>query len=268
MAVPAGGSIDTDGNYLAPAQQGVYHVSATTASGNRALATVRVGPPDGFIVTPEISVQEAGTYSVKVRIKASNGNTSESLFSGDLQAGLVYPEIGFSEDQIKRDLGVDGPYTISQVILERLTEDDLLSCDQKDALGSTGAYSISEAEKPWLEIGDIQEILAEDTNSNGLIEVLIVSIPVQVVASGNYSVGAALVSTDGIELDYVQESRTWTPGSHTVSLAFDGKRIRASGKNGPYSIKGFAVRGAVEREKDFNGAIQGYDFTQFENPVQ
>lgn len=55
-----GGTINSNGLYTAPLQQGQYHVMAQTSNGNLADTAVNVGPPDGFVLKPEIDIQEAG----------------------------------------------------------------------------------------------------------------------------------------------------------------------------------------------------------------
>jgi hypothetical protein len=262
---PAGGTITSSGLYTAPLQQGQYHVLAQTSQGHIAMATVTVGPPDGFILSPEIDVLLAGTYQVQVRLKASNGQTTRSIFSGDLPLGVSSPNVVFSQDKIKKDLGVDGPYSVDQVVLSQLVTDELLKVDNKEALGMTGNYPIAEADIPWILIGTIQSIVAEDSNGNGLIDTFHVPISVDVIFDGDYPITATLTCGNGSEIASTQLLPRLLKGKNVITLSFDGRQIYQSGQEGPYGIGNFSVSGPVTRSQSFPGAFAGYSRIQFEH---
>lgn len=260
-----GGTIDANGLYTAPLQQGQYHVIAQTSSGNLASVTVMVGPPDGFTVAPEVNIQEAGTYEIKLRLKASNGKTTESLTSGDYPAGIATPTITFSQGQLRTDLGVDGPYTFDQVVLNQLLDGELLEVDRKDALGVSGPYAIAEGDKPWISIGAIQNVIAEDSNGNGLIDTLKVQVSVDVICDGTYFIGSGLVAADGAEVGRYHADLLLKRGTNTITLVFDGKQLYASGKEGPYGLAALTVAGSVTQSVDLPGVVTGYTLNQFEH---
>jgi hypothetical protein len=260
-----GGTIDANGLYTAPLQQGQYHVVVQTSQGNLATIPLLVGPPDGFTVAPEVNIQVAGTYEIKLRLKSLSGKTTESLVSGDYPAGAVNPEITFSQGQLKTDLGEDGPYALDQVMLNQLVDGELLEVDRKYGIGYTGPYLIAEGDKPWISIGDIEQIIAEDSNSNGLIDKLKVQFTVNVICDGTYTIGGGLVSEDGSEVDSAQAEVMLTRGPNVVTIPFDGKRIYSCGKWGSYGIKGLTVTGPVMTTQDFPAAITGFSLDQFEH---
>lgn len=260
-----GGTIDTNGLYTAPLQQGQYHVIAKTSQGNLATIPLLVGPPDGFTVAPEVNIQVAGIYEIKLRLKSPSGKTTESLISGDYPIGTINPGITFSQGQLKTDLGEDGPYAIDQVVLNQLVDGELLEVDRKIGIGYTGPYVIVEGDKPWISIGDVEQVIAEDSNSNGLIDTLKVQFTVNVICDGMYTIGGGLVSEDGAEVDSTQAEILLTRGPNVITIPFDGKRIYSCGKSGSYGIKGLTVTGPVMTSRDYPAAITGFSLDQFEH---
>jgi len=260
-----GGTIDAYGLYTAPLQQGQYHIIAQTSSGDLTTVPVMVGPPNGFTITPEINVLTTGTYEIRLRLKASNGKTTESLTTGDYAVGIANPVITFSQGQLKTDLVVDGPYSIDRVVLNQLLDGELLEVGRKEALGATGPYAISEGDKPWISIGAIQGVSAEDSNGNGLIDTLKIQINVDVICDGFYSIGSGLVSSEGLEVGRYQADLLLKRGTNNILLAFDGRQIYAAGKEGPYGLSSLTVSGAVTQSVDQPGVVTGYTLNQFEH---
>jgi hypothetical protein len=260
-----GGSIDGNGLYTAPLQQGQYHIIAQTSAGNLTTVPVIVGPPDGLTVSPEVNILVAGTYEIRLRLKASNGNTTESLSLGDYPAGIANPVITFSQGKLKTDLGVDGPYTLDQVLVSQLLDGELLEVDRKEGLGISGPYSIAEGDRPWISIGNVQSVLAEDSNGNGLIDTLKVQIIVEVICDGTYSIGSGLVEPGGLEVGRTRMDLQLKRGTNTITLGFDGKRIYSTGKEGPYGLAGLTVSGPVTRSVDLPGIVAGFTLNQFEH---
>lgn len=158
-----------------------------------------------------------------MRLKGANDHVTHSAFSGEFAVGVAQPEVAFSHNELlKHELGVDGPYTIDQVVLSQYKGDEFLEVDRKTALGVTGSYSITEADKPWISIGSILGVIGEDTNANGLIDVLKVQIQVDVICDGTYSLGGGLSSVEGGEIDSVQSDFQLTRGTNTITLSFIG----------------------------------------------
>jgi hypothetical protein len=132
-------------------------------------------------------------------------------------------------------------------------------------VGLTGPYAIAEGDQSWISIGAIQGITAEDLNGNGLIDTLKVQINVGVICDGTYSIGCGLASPGGGEIDHFQKDLLLKRGTNTLTLAFDGKRIHAAGKEGPYGLAGFMVAGPVTKSVNIPSAVTGYTVSQFEH---
>lgn len=135
--------------------------------------------------------------------------------------------------------------------------------DVRENLGPTEGFSIEESAKAWIRIGEIADIRGQGQDATGLLESLLVTIPVELVTDGNYRIKAALTSEDGTEIDTYSEAQARTRGTHTIALTFDGRKIHAQGGAGPLSITEFTVEGPVTRSRDFLGTIKGYDFRMF-----
>jgi pimeloyl-ACP methyl ester carboxylesterase len=103
------------------------------------------------------------------------------------------------------------------------------------------AFSREDATLLTVRPNDIQRTApaseqATDTNSNGLFEVLNVTVPLQVQRANSYEVLATLRTQSGVDIAQQRVSTNWAIGAQTLTLAFDGQTIRTSGLDGPYSI--------------------------------
>jgi hypothetical protein len=258
-----GASIGPGGDYVAPNRQGIYHVSAATAGGSTAQATVIVGPPDALVVAPEIEVRQNRIYQVKVRLRASNGRTIDSHWVGELKEGIAYPEVSFLAGSFRQVVEVDGPYAIDQIIVAGYVGDEVVEFDRRENVGFTVPFSLSESWKDWITIGEISDIRGVDQSGSGLIDKLAVTVSVEVLVEGDYRIRASLANSAGKVIDSFGDTQTWKRGTHALSLTFDGRKIRASGVSGPLSITDLTLEGTVTRSKEFPNSIQGYDFRMF-----
>jgi len=77
---------------------------------------------------------------------------------------------------------------------------------------------------------------AEDADSNGLYEYLVVQMGLDVTQAGDYSLAAVLEGTGDQYIDHAITDVTLGAGSQVVTLRFDGDAIRGSGLDGPYTV--------------------------------
>ncbi|HEY3275921.1 MAG TPA: hypothetical protein VGJ94_04820 [Syntrophorhabdaceae bacterium] len=108
-----------------------------------------------------------------------------------------------------------------------------------------------------------------DTNGNGLYDTLTVQATVQVVADGQYSSIGTLSDPSGTVVANAATISQVTAGTRTISLVFDGKTIRRSGKDGPYTLARFAIydvghNGLVVDERTDVYTTAGYHSYDFE----
>ncbi len=78
---------------------------------------------------------------------------------------------------------------------------------------------------------------ALDTNDDGLFESLKVDLDVEVLFSGTFNLNGRLVDDASELIDWASSgSLSLNVGVHTVTLEFDGTKIRNNGVHGPYTL--------------------------------
>lgn len=266
---PVGGSIDAMGLYTAPLAQGIYHVQAATADGRNAVVQVTVGFMEAVVIAPDIQILEAGTYVVTVRLKASNGQEAEASTQADLIVGNAAPEVRFNALDLKNQLAVDGPYTISLIRVDHMLPDDRVpAAEERVDLGTIQVPLMAQAPRPWVDFTGPVSTMAQDLNGNGLIDRLVVTVGVNVVQEGDYTYAASLVDAQGRELDFTPSNVAHLrAGAGSVTLTFDGAEIAKANVDGPFGIRNLILSGPAIGKADFPGAITGYLASQFEGYV-
>lgn len=75
-----------------------------------------------------------------------------------------------------------------------------------------------------------------DPDGDGLIDTLLVEVPVSVVGAGDYRLAAQLVGPAGDVVAVAGTTTTLDASPGTVTLEFDGREVYDSGVDGPYSV--------------------------------
>jgi len=120
-------------------------------------------------------------------------------------------------------------------------------------------------------VGVISES-ANDTNGNGLYDNLTLEINVQVNTEGDYTVIGRLEDSIETLIANASSSPHLLPGSQNVSLVFDGRTIRNSGRNGPYNLAQITIhdlnqQGLIADTKTNIYSTAPYNFYDFEGPI-
>ncbi|MBI3448824.1 MAG: alpha/beta hydrolase [Acidobacteria bacterium] len=141
------------------------------------------------------------------------------------------------------DSGIDGPYTLSELTLIG-DKEDLTIEKRSGSLATSLNYHFYDFEGASLAFGDGAEH-AEDLNSNGLFDTLIVDL--QVTANpgyqGNYVLSASLKGLDGHAIAvFPATAQAIVVGTNAVRMTFSGQAIGSAGRNGPYRIADFSLQ--------------------------
>jgi hypothetical protein len=262
----AGGTIANDGTYTAPLQAGIYHVRVSNGNGEFAVQEVIVTLVDAIVISPKVEILEEGDYTVSVSLQASNAKRTIRKINLHFAVGIQEPELTFKAGALKTDLGVDGPYGVMDVRIEKFTPDDLVPADTPMDLGLTAAYRLDRLQRPWISFGGDVSVQALDLNGNGLADQLRVSFVATLVSMGSYQWKAALVDADGLVIAHAYAGPAQlVAGPNTLQLIFDGAAINAHGKDGPYFLRNVVLEGPVlDGSGDWSGAILGFTASQFE----
>ena len=90
------------------------------------------------------------------------------------------------------------PFSDQEV--EALDQEDGYSMTRSETLGTTQAYPLSTFARPWIQILDEFSSVGEDTNGNGLADLLRITVNVDVIAAGPYRLAARLLDGSGREV--------------------------------------------------------------------
>jgi hypothetical protein len=131
------GSISKDGKFTAPAINGQVVVTYQD-QGRTATAYFTVTRGKGLSILPDVAIVDPGTYDLQVTLTSASGNTTTAT-AGFVatEPGNQSPEVWFSAGQLLADLGEDGPYVVSQVVLILEENDDTKVMATAQNLGQT-----------------------------------------------------------------------------------------------------------------------------------
>jgi hypothetical protein len=188
-------------------------------------------------IDTKVQVFKPGQYILQAWLQDTAGKdivfTTRTL---DLLLGQQSVVLLFDGAEINAH-GVNGPYSLIYI----LARDDKGIVDSERKVYQTQFYNSSDFEKLEDSLlarvtGNFQDY-GNDLNGNSRFDELVVNVEVVAKEPGNVVVDAKLRSPDGMYLgtstNYINLPSS-TPG--WVKLAFDGKQIFASGKNGPYLL--------------------------------
>jgi hypothetical protein len=218
-----------------------------------------------------VDISTAGKYRFSLNMQGSNGisKTIKTIQQFNQGTGQVVT-IDFSKEDIF-EIGVDGPYNISEATIE-LFEDEDSEWHIEDKVQNkwkTQAYSLNNFEKGGITLTGITSDIGIDTNNNGLFDILRVDIGVELLVGGSYQWSARIVDFNNKEIDFAGNSGLLNVGINFISLSFDGRKIGDNGVNGPYFVKGFLVFGSNNSliAQDVS-TTKSYNFTEFEHSIK
>jgi hypothetical protein len=198
------------------------------------------GAFEALNVSVPVTSPTGGTYRLAARLRGSAGEPVTTTGAvATLPVGTTPIMLRFAGQDIFRS-GVDGPYTVADVVLS--DADDLTILDEAATLATTATYQSGDFEHDPVEIDEHAfSDTAEDTTGDGLFDRLLVTGQVRVDAAGTYAINARLLADNGAELVEAQQTTTLSASSNTFTLDFDWDGIRAAGIDGPYVVADLSI---------------------------
>lgn len=237
---------------------------------------------------PLSTVLTSGTYTIDAALLASNGKSMRTtggvvqLAPGDRTA-----TIEFDAKELRDTLGVDGPYTISDVRFLWSPETDAVQpgthlIQRFESLGQTRPYLLSALDRPYVTLVRYLGDRGIDTNGNGLFDQLEVKFVVNSALEQDFNWNALLVPVAGLPADGQPTLATATGhlivGDNTLTLTFPVGSYGVNKVPGPFKITNltldpvfgwpapYNLKGA-DRLTDFPtafGPTTAYRYFQFE----
>lgn len=182
-----------------------------------------------------IAVGIAGSYSVGVDLKDSNGNYITSISNSfNFSSGVNTFTLNLEGNPIYSS-GINGPYQISAFVSG---QGRYL---QNQNLFQTPAFNYTDFEMT-LGFTGVNSATGIDTNANGKFETLRITTSLKMPSSSsNSQVGASLIDSNGKVIESVSGYYNLVAGINNISFNFDGIKINNNGVDGPYRIGNVSV---------------------------
>lgn len=190
-------------------------------------------------IETELNVNEPGNYQLTGWLQSGSGlaqDIGHGVAIVNLSPGPQRVALNFNATNIYQHK-LDGPYRLGYLLV---TNDDHAIVDSSSKTYDTGWYRYNDFKAPPPPLAQLSVEFTDsgnDLDGNGKYDNLTVQVGVKAAATGNIVIQALLKSMDGTVIDTktnFAHIETGVPG--TVELIFDGRKIFASGKNGPYTL--------------------------------
>ncbi|MBW2663014.1 MAG: hypothetical protein JRD93_13715 [Deltaproteobacteria bacterium] len=178
---------------------------------------------------------------------------------------ILYPgthllSLDFDGQSIRKS-GVNGPYKVSIVI----NDDEGMDVDDALVAYNTAAYSYADFEQRDAYFAGTYSDDGVDSNANGTFDTLRIVVPLQVKTPKSYTVEGGLYDSLGNAIEIVSKSMELSEGSKSITLDFDGKKIRRNRVDGSYFLKYLSLSGSPQIDFELEAhTTKAYFVTEFE----
>lgn len=186
-----------------------------------------------------------GEYQFRATLRGSNDNTILAGVTIErFSTGPGNIAIEFSADDIREIIEVDGPYTIEELEIIKLTEDDAALVFANGEEIETDAFVLEDLCRVALEIGNPadstigESLVVERVIVDGFIESLTLTIPIFVPTYGTFTTSFKLLGEDGSEAAIFADSQLLNEGANDVVFSLPGGAIVG---DGPYTLTALLV---------------------------
>ena len=237
--------------------------------GDRGSDTDGDGLFNELILEVGVDVTEDGEYRVTGVLVDNTGNPIEQAsVEATLAAGDHTFFLSFDGFRIFQNR-VDGPFTLEQLSLVELTEDNSIIVDFLSAAHTTAAFNFRDFQRSAIFLTGSSTDFGTDTDANGLFDLLTVQVEVDLLEADFYQWSANLVDVNGTVIDFAGNAASLIAGIGIIDLTFDGVKIGENGLDGPYIVRDllmFGRKGANIVASEI-ATTQAYNFTDFEGAV-
>jgi PKD repeat protein len=184
----------------------------------------------------------------------------------------TYADIGTQTTQLNFDglsiglAGKDGPYTLRYLALQDGRDSPI---DFVLDAYTTAAYNHTEFRRTDAAFGDMFSDHGLDTNGDGLLEFLLVEVPIDVTVGGNYTLAGYLYDLDSNEVLCGTSGCYLEAGLQSMAISFDGPGIFTHGLDGPYELRYVLLYDESGSLTDILGSpytTSSYNYTDFQRP--
>lgn len=218
------------------------------------------GKAENLGLDVQVNVSLGGSYRIFVKIVDPAGNITAAERTVVLNPGLQAVTLPF-DGNLLRERRVNGPFEVERLILYGAT-----AVEERANVHTTQPYAHADFDAAASVIrGNISE-LGTDSNGNTLLDALEFGVDILVAASNQVTLDGFLHAADGTPISYLKSTQSLAAGAHRMTLVADGRTIRKSKAQGPYTLRSLSLFEGEERA-DFVLAAhqsQNYALTDFE----
>src|SRR5207302_537942 len=186
---------------------------------------------DFLLVNASVQITAPGNFTVSGTLHDANSTLQiYNLTSAGLPAGPANLTIWFDGRPINQS-GIDGPYTVDLVLFN----EDFSLLDF--GTHTTQPYSHLDFDPVPAFMTPPHPDSGQDTNANGLFDLLNVDVQVQVNVPANYSASAFLHDASFTLTLFTFASVFLPIGPGSIRVSFPGGPINQSGIDGPYTVE-------------------------------
>ncbi|MEE9181433.1 MAG: hypothetical protein V3U33_02525, partial [candidate division NC10 bacterium] len=215
-----------------------------------------------LVVDATVWVEEAGDFILQAYLSDPSFQLFVSTYNFTfLDVGVHAVSLRFDGISINIS-GVDGPY-IAEFYLYNASAYEFLDNDTH----TTAAYSHLEFEGPPALLAPPHSDRGLDTDGDGLFNYLVVDVAVDVADAGTVRLEVYLYDSTFTLFLMTSNVTSLEVGLQTVSFWFDGARINASERDGPYTVDLYLYDYDTFRFLDFDShTTAAYASDRFEGP--
>src|SRR6266566_1794461 len=185
---------------------------------------------DFLLVNASVQITAPGNFTVSGTLHKANSTLQiHNLTSAGLPVGPANLTIWFDGGPINQS-GIDGPYTVDLILVNE--NFSLLDFGTH----TTQAYSHLDFDPMPAFMTPPHPDSGQDTNGNGLFDLLNVDVQVQVNVPANYSASAFLHDASFTLTLFTFASVFLPIGPGSIRVSFPGGPINQSGIDGPYTV--------------------------------
>ena len=200
---------------------------------------------DRIVLDVGVAVTIPGDYRITGVLTTAGGQTMVARGHAELPVGAATIAADLSAKDVLA-VGEDGPYTISEIQLDR---DTPTGRDPNDDAGDgtqlTQPYLLTDFESKPLALTGINSGSAIDTDADGDYDLFEAHVGIYARVPGEYQYLARLVDPCGAEVESIRGQQVLPSGANPEALVlhFDGHRIGQDGTTGAYTVDTLAVSG-------------------------
>lgn len=218
---------------------------------------------DYLIFEVGVNITEAGEYYFNARIECNSKEEdieNELLWTRtNLNRGLNDIYLNLSGIWIY-DRCVDGIINLTKLELEN--KSGLI--DKIEPNYQTKSYNLNEFEKPGLEVLGINDSVL-DINGNGLYDVLMIEVQINVTDARNYKIQGTLMETFETEKEMYLDTDV-----QLLLFLFDGRYFYNESLDGPYGFYDFRIHSLDYEIYDMESVYftEAYNHEDFEHEIE